>query len=184
MALPVSGALAMSQVNTELKKTETQTISLNDPIVRSLAQKSAGQISMFDLLGKTATSGFQYISGGPYNSGGILFYGWGTSSWGKGGSRIGPAQSIGTGKHVITGVYCDGSSNFIITVTPDSEPVGIKGKICRITNAAGASKDIVFGSSAFQYYVGFVGGYYTLNKVTYGFPPISPAGSQYTMEII
>ncbi len=52
MALPI-GTISMSQVNTELQKTSTATISLNDTNVRALAGKSSGTISMGDLHGKT-----------------------------------------------------------------------------------------------------------------------------------
>lgn len=52
MALP-TGTISMSQVNTELQKTATATISLNDTNVRTLAGKSSGTISMGDLRAKT-----------------------------------------------------------------------------------------------------------------------------------
>lgn len=51
MALP-TGTISMSQVNTELQKPSTATISLNDTLVRNLAGKT-GTISMNDLRGKT-----------------------------------------------------------------------------------------------------------------------------------
>ena len=52
MPLP-TGTISMSQVNTELQKTSTATISLNDTNVRALAEKVSGTISMNDLRGKT-----------------------------------------------------------------------------------------------------------------------------------
>ena len=56
MALPASGAISMSQVNTELKKTATAQVSLGDSAVRTLAKKSSGQISMSDLHGKSSST--------------------------------------------------------------------------------------------------------------------------------
>lgn len=55
MALPSTGSISMSQVNIELKKSATATISLNDSAVRKLAGKTSGTISMNDLRGKKAS---------------------------------------------------------------------------------------------------------------------------------
>lgn len=55
MGLPSTGSISMSQVNTELKKSATAVISLNDSDVRKLAGKSSGTISMGDLRGKKAS---------------------------------------------------------------------------------------------------------------------------------
>ena len=62
MALPSSGSISLSQVNTELKKSATAVISLNDSNVRKLAGRTTGVISMSDLRGKKASesvSGYQ-----------------------------------------------------------------------------------------------------------------------------
>jgi len=53
MALPSSGSLSMSQVNTELGRPSRQGISLNDGQVRSLAQRPSGTISMSNLRGRS-----------------------------------------------------------------------------------------------------------------------------------
>ena len=56
MALPSTGAISMSQVNTELRRTSTAQISLGETAVRTLAKKSSGQISMSDLHGKSSST--------------------------------------------------------------------------------------------------------------------------------
>ena len=53
--LPETGSISMSQVNVELKKSETAVITLNDADVRKLAGKPSGTISMNDLRGKKNT---------------------------------------------------------------------------------------------------------------------------------
>lgn len=52
MTLPSSGAISLSQVNTELGFGSTTQISLNDTSVRNLFGVSSGQISMSDGYGK------------------------------------------------------------------------------------------------------------------------------------
>ena len=62
MGLPSTGSISMSQVNTELKKSATATISLNDSAVRKLAGKTSGTISMNDLRGKKASESVENYS--------------------------------------------------------------------------------------------------------------------------
>ncbi len=54
MTLPASGAIAMSQVNTELGRGATTGISLGEAAVRNLAGRPSGAISMNDLHGKSS----------------------------------------------------------------------------------------------------------------------------------
>jgi hypothetical protein len=55
MALPASGQISLSQVNTELSIASTTQISFNQTNVRSLAGVASGQIAMSNLHGKSAT---------------------------------------------------------------------------------------------------------------------------------
>lgn len=54
MALPTSGELSLSQVNTELGKAATSQIGMNDAAVRALAGVSSGAISISNLHGKSS----------------------------------------------------------------------------------------------------------------------------------
>jgi hypothetical protein len=56
MALPNTGPLSMSQVNTELGRSSSANISLNEAAVRALAGVPSGAISFQDLRGKSAFS--------------------------------------------------------------------------------------------------------------------------------
>lgn len=53
MTLPSSGAISLSQVNTELDKSASATISMNDAAVRALFGVASGAISMSQGYGKT-----------------------------------------------------------------------------------------------------------------------------------
>lgn len=58
MALPSSGQISLSQVNTELSYATTAQISMNASAVRTLFQKSSGSISMSDGWGKSACASY------------------------------------------------------------------------------------------------------------------------------
>lgn len=62
MTLPASGAISLSDVNTELGYSSTAQISLNDSAVRTLAGVSSGAISLQDLQGKSNTFSFTISS--------------------------------------------------------------------------------------------------------------------------
>lgn len=70
MALPSSGAISCSQINTELSFASNATISLGSTSVRNLAGVASGAISMSNLYGKSAVSATISISdrtNGAYN---------------------------------------------------------------------------------------------------------------------
>jgi hypothetical protein len=63
MVLP-TGTISMSQVNTELGRSATASLDLNDAAVRSLAGRPTGAISLDDLRGKGSNVSVAYVSGG------------------------------------------------------------------------------------------------------------------------
>lgn len=72
MALP-TGTISMSQVNTELGRPATQSISLDDAGVRGLADRASGYLSMSHLQGKSAvslgiTGGFNQTTSGGFSN--------------------------------------------------------------------------------------------------------------------
>ena len=62
MALPSSGAISLQQVNIELGRSSTATISLNDSITRGLFGKASGVISLLDGRGKSSQFGLTIAS--------------------------------------------------------------------------------------------------------------------------
>jgi hypothetical protein len=108
VALP-TGTISMSQVNTELGRSSTATISLNESAVRTLAGVASGAISMNNLRGKSAmsvtasnvsgsaggfaASGYVYTSGSPNTTvtGGTAPY---TYSWAHISTSTGPTPDI------------------------------------------------------------------------------------------
>jgi hypothetical protein len=60
MALPESGPISMSMVNTELGYSATAVITLNDAAVRTLFGKSSGAIALSDGYGKSAAIVYVY----------------------------------------------------------------------------------------------------------------------------
>lgn len=180
MTLPTTGSISLGQVITELSIPIDQ-ISLNQTNVRILAGKSSGQISMSDLRGKSnGGSTGQYVSGGPYTvEAAWVFYGYSNSSWGVGGSRIGPPQAFGTGGHTVTAVLSDGGENFSITLSA-TNPVNPPTR-CRIKTPSGTVL-IDFPISQLVY-SNDLPGYVSLPLTGFVFPTLSPVGTQYTVDL-
>lgn len=55
MTLPSSGAISLANVNTELGRSSTATISLGETAVRNLAGVSSGAIALSNLYGKSSS---------------------------------------------------------------------------------------------------------------------------------
>jgi len=56
MALPATGTLKLSQVNTELGRPATQALNMNNADLRGLAGRPSGSVAMSNLRGKSASS--------------------------------------------------------------------------------------------------------------------------------
>ena len=63
MTLPLSGAISLSAINTELGKAANASISFNNADVRLLLAKSAGAIAIADAYGKSKGSSLYIIAG-------------------------------------------------------------------------------------------------------------------------
>lgn len=68
MTLPSSGAISLSQVDTELGRASNAAVSLGETAVRSMAGVSSGAISMSNLYGKSAIT-FSPVAGSYTSSG-------------------------------------------------------------------------------------------------------------------
>lgn len=135
MSLP-TGTISMSQVNTELQKVATSTISLNDSNVRALAGKSAGTISMSDLQGKTYGQ-VVTLTGAGYYSG--LIGGTSTSMTINGVSE-GHIGSITNGNIAsqdvtIRGVYYYGQTGYVYMDAKSTNITRLIGRTFRINNS-------------------------------------------------
>lgn len=70
MTLQASGPISFQQINVELNKTATATISLNDEAVRKLLGKASGTISMQDAYGKS--SEIRFVNSSPRTSASVF----------------------------------------------------------------------------------------------------------------
>jgi hypothetical protein len=80
MTLPISGAIQFSDINTELGRTATAQLSINDSELRELFGQASGAVDLNTGHGKSSlvpyvTGTFGYISSAWSN---IVAYGWGT----------------------------------------------------------------------------------------------------------
>lgn len=64
MTLQSSGAISLANVNTELGRSSTATISLGETAVRNLAGVSTGAIALSNLYGKSALTAATYTPNG------------------------------------------------------------------------------------------------------------------------
>jgi hypothetical protein len=80
MALPSTGAISLSAVNTELAKAAGAAISLNDAAVRTLAGKASGIISLADLWGKSSVVNGTLVAGNIFDNINLQFQGYAASN--------------------------------------------------------------------------------------------------------
>jgi hypothetical protein len=106
MALPASGSISLSAVNTELALSSTAQITMNDAAVRSLFGKSSGAIAMSDGYGKSSIAPFVAVGWeNPfYSTNGTT---WSSGTWPSGLAYSNPSQPyqwqtaiFGNGKYV------------------------------------------------------------------------------------
>lgn len=116
MALPASGAISLSAVNTELGLSATAAITMNDAAVRSLFGKSSGAITMNDGYGKSNSAAF-IASGWQYPVYSMNGTTWTQTNWPSGlGSTAGsPAGSNGPYQWQETCYY--GNGRFMAATT-------------------------------------------------------------------
>lgn len=105
MALPSTGTLSMSQVNTELSLSSTANINLGRSDVRGLAGVASGAIAFSNLRGKSAgatvTMGSSYdywgvsrITGFSLNANGLIYGGAGSAPTTQAGAWLTPQSGM------------------------------------------------------------------------------------------
>jgi hypothetical protein len=141
MALPASGAISLSAVNTELRLSATATISLNDAAVRTLFNVSSGAIGLGTGYGKQyrVTPTVVYASSG---------------------------TQVSTNVSTIAG-YVAGISDIVITVNSGVVFTGSALNSAAWTITGGTAGDtITINNSGLIYGVGGPGGFGTSTGVT------------------
>ncbi len=107
MALPASGSISLSQVNTELGIASTTAISMNQTNVRSLFGVASGVISMSNGYGKSSFTAITGQYNGQYQSGSA------TSSYSFGSVNFGTVSA--SRRVVIAAGWNGGTTNVLLS---------------------------------------------------------------------